>query len=49
MDERDWWLELEARINVAKADGFHEVKLTFNEAREVIKLLQELDTMKEDI
>ena len=47
MDERDWWLELETRINVAEDNGFHEVKLTFDEAREVIKLLQELDAMKE--
>lgn len=46
MDERDWWIELDGRINIAGANGFNEVKLTFNEVREVIELLQELDDMK---
>ena len=47
MDERDWWIELEGRINMAESNGlFHEVKLTFDEVREIIKLLQELDGLK---
>ncbi len=46
MDERDWWIELDGRINIAEDNGFHEVKLTLDEVREVIKLLQELDNMK---
>lgn len=47
MDERDWWIELDARINVADSDGFKTVNLTFDETRAIIKLLQELDNMKE--
>ena len=46
MDERDWWIELDGRINIAKSNGFHEVKLTFKETMEIIMLLQELDDMK---
>lgn len=46
MDERDWWLELDGRIKIAEDNGFNEVKLTFDEVREIIKLLQELDDMK---
>ena len=46
MDERDLWIELDGRINIAKDNGFHEVRLTFDEVREIIKLLQELDDIK---
>ena len=46
MDERDWWIELDNRISIAEDNGFHEVKLTFDEVKEVIMLLQELDDMK---
>jgi len=46
MDERDWWIELDERINIAEDTGYYSVFLTFDEAREIIKLLQELDDMK---
>lgn len=48
MDERDWWIELDNRINVANSDNFKTVELTFDETRALIKLLQELDNMKVD-
>ena len=46
MDERDWLIELDGRINVAESYGFHEVKLTLDEVREIIKFLEELDDLK---
>ena len=46
MDERDWWIELDNRSIIAEDNGLYEVKLTFNEVKEIIKLLQELDDMK---
>lgn len=46
MDERDWWIELDNRSIIAEDNGLHEVKLKFNEVKEIIKLLQELDDMK---
>ena len=48
MDERDWWIELDDRINVANSDGFKTVELTFDETKAIIKLLQKLDNMKDD-
>lgn len=43
MDERDWWIELDSRINIAEDNGFREIKLTFDEVKEIIELLKELD------
>ena len=45
MDERQWWIELEARINMADSDDFKEIKLTFDETREIVELLKKLDEM----
>lgn len=47
MDERDWWLELDARINVANSNGFKTVELAFDETKAIIKLLQELDNTRD--
>ena len=46
MDERDWWIELDRRIYIDEDKGYYKIALTFDEAREIIKLLQELDDMK---
>lgn len=47
MDERDWWIELDGRIKIAEDYGFHKIELTFYEAEEIIKLLQDLDDIKQ--
>lgn len=48
MNERDWWIELDDRINVANSNDFNTVELTFDETRAIIRLLQEFDNMKDD-
>ena len=49
MNARDWFLEIDGRANTSECNGFHEVKLTLEEARDIARLLQDVMLAEEKV
>ena len=49
MNARDWFLEIDGRAITAECNGLHEVKLTLEEALDIMRLLQDVMLAEEKV